>query len=135
METVFGNSLFKCFTAAYYVVVIAVVNILAPGCGLEGIKVSPSKDSAPSPSMLSSVIVLLGLESPVFIDHSQQVSPPTQLNFAEAKQQRDHGQYPISLELPVGLFPATIITVNNDFSVNAVQRKIEQFEATDDVFD
>lgn len=75
METVFGNSLFKCFAAAYYVVAMAVVNILGPGRGPEGIKISPSKDSTPSPSLLSSVILLPGLESPFFIDHSQQVSP------------------------------------------------------------
>jgi hypothetical protein len=39
------------------------------------------------------------------------------------------------LELPSGLFPATVITVEDDVSATAVQSKIEHFEVTDDVFD
>jgi hypothetical protein len=38
------------------------------------------------------------------------------------------------LELLSGLFPATVITVNDDVSATAVRSKIEDFKATD-VFD
>lgn len=134
MQTASGTLFFISFAGMYYLVTVA-VNILSPsgvGGQLENIKVLPTRQDGsspppppinfyrhllcPCPGNHSSLIILKEQVNPAYPTSLLQYLMPGPV----PKLTHRSTEYPLSLELPSGLFPVTVMTVNRDSSATAL---------------
>lgn len=111
--------------------------------GLEIVDISDTKPSAnlSSPSSVVSSSSGLSLSSgSFFIDHDEKVSELSKWKLSILKSfsivliKGYLLQHELTIDLPAGLFPSTVITIDDSASTSTVEAAIKHFHSVDDVF-